>query len=163
MSPPRWGSETHMQPWAWHLGMPWWAADARDTILQSGPTKSQCALNIYDMFAHNVPAYIATRKWNDGMLIKLLSTWQHWGVCGVCLFLKRISGNEWHRLLMNQMSFLSHNEQSPSSEGKSWNIISWRQILKRDRPADNWFVIGTTSRNLVKNLQYTKRGWLLAH
>jgi len=35
---------------------------------------------------------------------------------------------------------------------------SWRQILKRGRPADNWFIIGTSShtagRKFVKNLKY---------
>jgi len=63
-SPPGWGSEAQAQPKAWRVAIPLQAADARDYFLQSGHTGPQWVCWIFDiMFAHNVPTYIATRKW----------------------------------------------------------------------------------------------------
>ena len=71
---PRWGS--HMQPWAWHIGIP--IAGSRHLGLLLAVWAYWAAvglLNIYDMLAHNVSAYMETR--NVGCE-KLLSRWQHW-------------------------------------------------------------------------------------
>jgi len=45
MSQPGSGNEahTHMQAWAWRVGIPLQATDARDYFLQSGPTRPQRA------------------------------------------------------------------------------------------------------------------------
>jgi len=45
MSQPGSGNEahTHTQAWAWRVGIPLQATDARDYFLQSGPTRPQRA------------------------------------------------------------------------------------------------------------------------
>ena len=66
MSPPSWGSHgSHTQAWAWYVGIP--VADSgRSGLLLAVMAYSAAVgvLNIYDIvLAHNVPAYIPTRKW----------------------------------------------------------------------------------------------------
>jgi len=58
-------AHTHTQAWAWRVGIP--VADSgRSGLLLAVMAYSAAVgvLNIYDIvLAHNVPAYIATRKW----------------------------------------------------------------------------------------------------
>jgi len=55
--PPGWGSEAHSQPGAWRVGIP---VAGRQLAVRAAVG----VLNIYDIvLAHNVPAYMATRKW----------------------------------------------------------------------------------------------------
>jgi len=65
-----------MQPWAWHIGIP--IAGSRHLGLLLAVWAYWAAvglLNIYDMLAHNVSAYMETRSVGCE---KLLSRWQHW-------------------------------------------------------------------------------------
>ena len=64
-SPPGWGSEahTHTQASAWRVGIP--VAGSGHSGLFLALKAAVNVLNIYDtVFAHNVSAYIATRKWS---------------------------------------------------------------------------------------------------
>ena len=61
---------TRTQPWAWRVGIP--IASSGHSGLLLAVTLGM--LNIYDiMFAHNVLAYITTRKWR---VLKELHSWQ---------------------------------------------------------------------------------------
>ena len=64
-SPLGWGSEAHMQPWACHILIPVAGSGCSGLLLAVRAYWAAVgALSIYDMmFAHNVLAYIATRKW----------------------------------------------------------------------------------------------------
>ena len=65
MSQPGWGSVAHMQRWAGHIGIPVAGSWCSGLLLALRTYEAAVGmLNIYDiMFAHNVPAYIVTRKW----------------------------------------------------------------------------------------------------
>jgi len=75
-------------------------------------------------------------------------------------------------ILSNNAIIEVFHNLSATCVAREWQLIAagdthgtavgkMRQMLKRGRPADNWFVIGTTSRTaarkLVKNLKYTPR------
>jgi len=89
MSPPGWGNEGHTQSSAWRVGIPV-AGSRRSGLLLAvrAYTRPQWACWIFMTpclhNAHNIPAYIATRKWRVLEVTSQVAA-PGGGVCGLWL------------------------------------------------------------------------------